>query len=180
MPNPLAESFRYNRWANVALIEACRQLTDAQLDATITSAYGSIRQTLMHIVGGEQTFALRTIGRQHEGELSPRRHPWPGIDGMLELATASGDRLYEIARDMQDDPEVALSYMDRRTVFPASFFLAHALGHSAEHRTQVLCGLAELGLETPSLDGWEYAAAMGYGWPEGSPRPAPSLSPGAT
>lgn len=163
MPNPLAESFRYNRWANLMLIAACEALTDAQLDTDMPASFGTIRKTLMHLVGGEQTMALRTLGRQNEGELSPRRHPWPGIVGMLGLATASGDRLIEIAEAMTEDEEVVLPYMGKEPVFPKSFFLAHALGHSAEHRTQVSVAMSLLGVESPDLDGWAYAAAMGYG-----------------
>ena len=53
----------------------------------------------------------------------------------------------------------------------ANLFLAHALAHSSEHRGQVQFALARLGHEMPDLDGWAYAAAMGYGWPEGQPRP---------
>lgn len=31
MNTPLAALFRYNRWANLALLDACRPLSDAQL-----------------------------------------------------------------------------------------------------------------------------------------------------
>lgn len=33
MNRPLAEMFRYNRWANLVLLEACRALPNEQLDA---------------------------------------------------------------------------------------------------------------------------------------------------
>lgn len=32
-----------------------------------------------------------------------------------------------------------------------------------EHRTEVKVGLNQLGIETPDLDAWNYAAAKGYG-----------------
>jgi len=67
MNKGLAEMFRYNAWANRALFEACRSLTEAQLDAHIRGISGSVRDLLMHIAGGQQTFVLRTKGRQHEG-----------------------------------------------------------------------------------------------------------------
>jgi hypothetical protein len=51
------------------LFEACRSLTDKQMDRQIQGISGSVRELLMHIVGGQQTFVLRTKGRQHEGEL---------------------------------------------------------------------------------------------------------------
>ncbi len=163
MPNPLAESFRYSRWANLRLIEACRDLTDEQLDAPAQVAYETtIRCALQHLVGGEQTQVLRTNGRQNEGELSPR-HDWPGWDELARLCREADDELVANAESMTADEEVVLPYQGQLPVFPKSFFLAHALGHSAEHRTQVSVAISHLGLEPPDLDGWPYAAAMGYG-----------------
>lgn len=51
MPEPIADFFRQNQWANAALIDACRGLTDEQLDTTVEGVFGSIRSTLQHIAG---------------------------------------------------------------------------------------------------------------------------------
>ena len=48
MNRPLAGMFRYNRWANIVLIEACRTLTDEQLDARIDAVSGSVRVLFTH------------------------------------------------------------------------------------------------------------------------------------
>lgn len=47
--------------------------------------------------------------------------------------------------------------------YPRSFFLVHAVEHGGEHRTEVKLTLAHFGITTPDLDGWQYAAAAGYG-----------------
>jgi uncharacterized damage-inducible protein DinB len=60
----LVELLRYNAWANGVLLAACASLTDAQLDYRLTVTSGSTRELLLHLVGGQQTFALRTKGRQ--------------------------------------------------------------------------------------------------------------------
>ena len=159
--NPLAEIFRYNKWANSTLLDACRTLSDDQLDATIPGS-SSIRETLTHIVGGQQTFVLRTVGRQHEGELS-RHSPWPGFDTLVELATTSSDELIAIAESLNEDEEVDLTYLGKTHRFPKSFFLAHAIAHSTQHREQVLLTLVSLGVDPPDLDGWPYASAAGHG-----------------
>jgi uncharacterized damage-inducible protein DinB len=160
--NPLAEIFRYNKWANQRLFEACRSLSDEQLDASAGHGYSSIRETLLHIVGGQQTFALRTMGRQHEGELN-RDSPWPGLDSLLEQVTSSSDDLIAIAESLDEDTEVDLPYVGKVYRFPKSFFLAHAIAHSTQHRTEIVMTMATLGLETPDLDGWPYAAAARHG-----------------
>ena len=52
MDEGLVEMFRYNAWANSELFEACRTLTDEQLDTHVKETSGPIRELLMHIVGG--------------------------------------------------------------------------------------------------------------------------------
>ena len=52
--------------------------------------------------------------------------------------------------------------------FPVRFFLAHAITHAVEHRTEIKVALGAQGFETPDLDGWAYAAARGYGEDAGS------------
>jgi len=78
MNTDLAEMFHYNAWANRQLFAACRSLTDEQLDMRVQSISGTIRELLQHIAGGQQTFILRTKGRQHEGELG-RHSDWAGL-----------------------------------------------------------------------------------------------------
>jgi uncharacterized damage-inducible protein DinB len=153
---------RYNKWATAQLLGLCRSLPDDVLDATPPGVSGSIRVLLMHTVGGQQTFVLRTDGKQHLGELS-RGSGWPGWEEMLRLADESSDALIEIAETMAEDSDVDLPYVGKVFRFPRSFILVHAVEHGVEHRTEVKVGLQQLGIETPNLDGWEFAAAMGYG-----------------
>jgi len=158
----LADLFRYNRWANLRLIDACRQLTDEQLDARAAGTSGSIRELLVHVVGGQQTFILRTKGRQHEGELG-RGSPWPGFDELRRVAVSTSDELIEIAAGMDAVQDVELPWQNKRYRYPMSFFLVHALEHGVEHRTEIKVTLADLALERPDLDGWSYSGAAGYG-----------------
>lgn len=162
MSNSLAEALRYNAWANRELFEACRALTDEQLDAHVRGTSGPVRELLLHIAGAQQTFVLRTKGRQHEGELD-RDSDWPGFDALSALVTQTSDELIAIAEKLEYDEEVDLPYGGKLYRFPRRFFLVHALAHSAEHRTEVKVALGHIGIETPDLDGWGYSDAMGYG-----------------
>ena len=162
MNQPLVQAFAYNKLANSTLLEACRQLSDSQLDSRPPGVSGSVGELLTHLVGGQQTFVLRTRGRQNEGELT-RQSPWPGIDTLIEIAAATSDELIAIAGALTDDREADLPFMGKTYRFPVSFFLTHALEHAVEHRTEVKVALNQLGFATPDLDGWAFAAAMGYG-----------------
>ena len=87
---------RYNRWANDQVFAFCRGLDDAHLDARGAGASGTVRELLTHIAGGQQTFVLRTHGRQHEGELN-RESAWPGFDAVMQALRESSDALVAIA-----------------------------------------------------------------------------------
>src|SRR5438477_11258852 len=132
MNTPRAHIFHYNKWANLTLIDACTALTGDQLDTRLPAASGSVRELLVHIVGGQQTFALRTRGRQHEGELN-RHSAWPGFDVLREVARESADELVSIARELVTDSDVTLPYQGLAFQFPKSFFLLHAAEHGVEH-----------------------------------------------
>ncbi len=162
MNRPLAEMFRYNRWANLTLLEACRGLTLETLASKPPGISGTISEILVHIVGGQQTFVLRTKGRQNEGEMN-RETLWPGIDVLIEVATVTSDELLAIAEELDQDRDVELPFLGTVYRFPLSFFLVHAFEHGVEHRTEVKVGLGQLGITTPDLDGWAYAEAMSYG-----------------
>jgi uncharacterized damage-inducible protein DinB len=158
----LVEMLRYNEWANRTLLAACRTLTDEQLDARLDVTSGPTRELLVHLVGAQQTFALRTQGRQHEGELN-RESPWPGIETLTTLADETSRELIEIAERLDPQSEVLLPYEGSVYRYPTRFFLVHAIAHGVEHRTEVKLNLAAADVATPDLDGWEYGDAAGYG-----------------
>src|SRR2546430_16788380 len=106
MSKALADCLRYNRWANLALLDACRELTDEQLDARATGSSRSVRELFSHLVGSEPTLALRTKGRQHGGEARPVE-PGPGFRVLPPVAATSGDDLIAIPAGPAPDPRLA-------------------------------------------------------------------------
>lgn len=162
MNSIVAEFFRYNRWANLRLIDACAALSDEQLESRTNSTSRSVRELLVHLVGSELTFALRTKGRQHEGE-GARLDPWPGFAVLREVAARGGDELIVIASGLDREEPVDLPYHGKTLRYPKSFFLLHALEHGVEHRTEIKVTLGGQGIETPDLDGWLYSEAAGFG-----------------
>jgi len=162
MSKALADCLRYNRWANLALLDACRGLTTEQLDARAIPSSRSVREMFSHVVGSELTFVLRTKGRQHEGE-SRHVEPWPGFDVLREVAASSGDDLIAIAAGLDEDALVALPFKGKTYEYPKGFFLLHAIEHGVEHRAEIKVTLALVGIATPDLDGWFYSEAAGYG-----------------
>jgi uncharacterized damage-inducible protein DinB len=59
MTPPMLRQLRHDVWATASLIARCRSLTDAQLELTVPGTYGTIRRTLEHIVGADESYLGR-------------------------------------------------------------------------------------------------------------------------
>jgi uncharacterized damage-inducible protein DinB len=153
------EILRYNDWANTVVIETCRSLSDTALDTVFEGAGRSIRDLLVHLVDGQRVLLSRVEGG-HTGE---GYAGWAGFDRLAADARRSGEAWSAAVAVEGLDGSVVLPYGAESYRFPGAFFLAHAMAHAAEHRTQILMALAALGIERPDLDGWAFARAMGYG-----------------
>jgi uncharacterized damage-inducible protein DinB len=161
MNTPLAQIFRHSKWANERIIDACRALPDDKLDTRVFSGPGrSIRETLFHLVAGQCDFLARLNG-QSQDPARPRE--WTGFAALTDLAEATGEALITAAESMIEDHDVVVPYAGKQPMFPRSFFLTHAFAHGAQHPTEIVLMLEQLGLPAPNLDGWEYAAAAGFG-----------------
>src|SRR5207247_8334853 len=76
MTDALLELFRHKTWATLRLIEYCQHLADEHLDATIPGTFGTIHETLRHLVGADEGyFSILTRKRLSE--------PLP--DGVIKL-----------------------------------------------------------------------------------------------
>jgi len=163
MGKALADCLRYDRWANLTLIDGCRGLSDEQLGLRLAPSARSVAELFQHLAGSERTFILRTKGRQHEGESRDIEGAWPGLGVLRDAVVSTGDELVAIAEDLDEDESVVLPYQGKWFEYPKRFFLLHALQHGIEHRTEIKVTLALHGVETPDLDGWPYSEAAGYG-----------------
>jgi uncharacterized damage-inducible protein DinB len=156
--DPLTTLFSHNLWANVRLFERCAALTDEQLGTSLVGAYGSIRDTLEHIVRAERSYFSRISTGQ------PYRHPQDApplsVAEMVEWARASGQGFVEWAARVQAADTVEIIWDGAPLDVPKSILLTQAINHATEHRAQIMAILTQLGIEPPDLDGWTYFDEM--------------------
>ncbi|MFH1329522.1 MAG: DinB family protein [Actinomycetota bacterium] len=157
MPDWVIDFYRQNEWANLTLIEACGALNDAQLDASAVGTFGSIRDTLRHIVSAEGGYAYR-LGSEPSRRLQ-RDDPWPGLDALKEMASAAADALVSATRSTPDRIIRVGSDDEGRYDVEAAVILIQAFHHSTEHRSQICTILTTLGIEPPELSGWDWGLA---------------------
>ena len=154
----LTTLFRHNRWANVRILERCAGLTDDQLAATIVGAYGSIRDTLQHIVTAERSYFSRiSTGQPYR---RPEDAPPLTIAEMTESMRTSGSGLIESAPKVQADDTVQVNREGALLDVPKTILLTQAINHATEHRAQIMAILTQLGIQPPNLDSWSYFAEL--------------------
>ena len=150
----LTTLFRHNRWANERILERCAGLTDEQLDATIVGAFGSIRDTLQHIVTAERSYFSRiSTGQPYR---RPEDAPPLTIAEMTESVRTSGSGLIEWAPKVQAGDTVQVNWEGAPRDVPKTILLTQAINHATEHRAQIMAILTQLGIQPPELDSWSY------------------------
>jgi len=151
---PLVALFRHNLWANVRLLDACVALDDQQLAATTAGTFGTIYDTLLHIVAGEQSYLRRLTGQEPENPL--RRDDKPDVAALRAHAQRAGEGLIDFAAGTGVSEIRHLEWDEHGWPVPASLILTQAINHANEHRAQVMTILTQQGVEPPDLSGWAY------------------------
>lgn len=173
MPSPLlADAFGHHVWATIRVLDACAALDDAQLATTVPGTYGSIIDTLRHLVGGD-VFYLDVLRGPEPEPFDEKRSDIPTLRAAMETHDPVWQRL--VAGDI-DPTTVVIEYEDSgyETHAPLGIRLAQALHHGTDHRSQVCTALTTLGIEPPAIDVWDFGARDGrvFTEPTGAAEPA--------
>jgi uncharacterized damage-inducible protein DinB len=155
----LTTLFEHNAWANLKLLDFCAHLSDAQLDATAIGGFGSIRDTLVHIVDAEVSYVERVNGKLPPQPLP--ENPFPGVGVLKEAVRWAGDELLQLALSARSDTNVRQRPPRRRFEYKLASLMIQAVTHSTEHRTQVSAIITQLGMEPPDMSGWQYMEDIG-------------------
>jgi uncharacterized damage-inducible protein DinB len=155
MTSHLVTLFEHNRWANATILEFCAGLDDTVLDASTIGGFGTIRETLRHVVNSEAVY-LAVLTSPRPDEHRPDMNRIPLIQELAEFNAAVGARLINCAREIPADRVLEGVRRGEEYRIPASVIFVQVINHATEHRTQIAAILTQQGIEPPSLDGWTY------------------------
>jgi len=155
----ITELFRHNTWANLKLLDACRSLGDGHLDANVPGTFGSIRDTLLHIVGAEVSYVHRVNGLLPDDP--PKRGEFPGVDALIKHAEWCGEELLQLALNASPTDMVKATKEGWSGQYPLTALLTQAINHATEHRAQIATILTQQGIEPPDMSGWMYMEETG-------------------
>jgi uncharacterized damage-inducible protein DinB len=170
----LSDAFAHHIWASLRVLDACAGLDEAQLASTVPGTYGSILDTLRHLVDGD-VFYLDIL---RGGAPEPFDKDTSDIP-TLRAIMAGHDPVWQdlVAGDL--DPAVDIVEHEDSgydTHAPLGIRLAQALYHGTDHRSQVCTALTALGIEPPEVEVWELARQDGRMFTTESDRAAASAS----
>jgi uncharacterized damage-inducible protein DinB len=154
------DAFAHHVWATTRLIDACLALSTKELATAVPGTYGSIIETMRHLVEGDSDYlSIMTADRTHlvgteHMDLSELRVAMEN-DGILW----SGLLVHDL------DPNAMVKEIDDRDGFErdatTGIRLAQALHHGTDHRSQICTALTALGVEPPGIDAWTYGLQAG-------------------
>jgi uncharacterized damage-inducible protein DinB len=146
--------FDYGYWANAKLFQAVSQLTTEQFTRSVAGSYGSVRNTLVHMMSTEWGWLDRSGGLKRGPKLSASDFPtsasviekWTQIEGHVRsflagLSDEDLDRAVEFA--LGDGPKQTLS---------VGQMMHHAAIHGVHHRGQLALLLRTLGCAAGDFD----------------------------
>ena len=150
----LEDLYDYGYWANRKLFHVISQLTPEQFTQPVAGSYGSIRNTMVHVLSAEWGWLSRCGGPERGPALKPGEYPtveslvetWSKVEGYVreflsELKDEDLTRKVEFKNPLGETRSMALVEL-----------MQHAANHGVHHRGQVALLLRLLGYAPDNLD----------------------------
>ena len=158
--------FQHKTWATLSLIEHLQGLDEAQLQSSVPGTYGSIQDTLQHLVGAEESYYQLITGERFAERMTPEPVPLAELARRVRLL---GPKWEQLAAD----PDAAAREVRTRDGWrtTGALIMAQAIHHADDHRSHVLSTVGARGLDLPGLDIGEDLDVWHWGMADGSMRP---------
>lgn len=153
----LVEMIRANNWANAVVLAACAPLSDDQLDSRVPGVYGTIRDTLLHMLWAEGDYVNRITGSRPLPSF--RRDEKPPLSALAAYAELTGAALLDTVQRTPLDQIVREEEDGNFIEYQARLLFLQVINHGIEHRTNITTILNSLGFADIEVDGWGYLSA---------------------
>ena len=151
---PIDEQFQYHTWATLRLIDHCLGLAPEALDYTLAGTYGSVHDTIAHLVGADSWYLSLMTGDESLGIREVKSLSLPELRARFVERSEAWKGV--LARLDDYDPTLPADDESPEVPHARNLLLAQALHHGDDHRTHVWSILGAKGLELPEADVWMY------------------------
>ena len=146
--------YDYGYWANRKLLAAVAQVTPEQFTQTVAGSYGSIRNTLVHILSTEWGWLDRCGGPKRGDALKP--DDYPTMDSLVTTWNTIAAHVHAFLSTLKDDDlgrivEFSNPRGEKRAIALGEL-MQHAATHGVHHRGQVALLLRSLGKSPGNFD----------------------------
>ena len=151
--------YDYSCWANQKLLGAVSQLTPEEFTRTVGGSYGSVRNTLVHILSAEWGWLDRCGGLPRGERL--KAEDYPTLESVLIVwrkVEAEMRAFLETVSDAELRNEISFAFGGPPMTLSRGDILQHAVIHAVHHRGQIALMLRELGHAPGNFDFLFYAA----------------------
>lgn len=146
--------YEYNRWANGRILDAAARLTIDKFTKDLGNSYGSVRDTLVHIMSGEWIWLKRWQGTSTKTMLSSSefltisrlKSRW------TEIESEQTDFLSSITEESLEEIIAYVNTEGQPFKYPLWQMLVQVVNHSTYHRGQITTMLRQLGAEPIATD----------------------------
>ena len=159
----LADAFEHHVWATLRVIDACLALTPEQLETSVPGTYGSILDTVRHLVGADSWYLFRTSGGRTTPMEDEEEEARIGLAELRSVMEGHGEVWPAVLADDPDPDTMIVSRRDdgSENLAPMGIRLAQALHHGTDHRSQIATALTSLGIEPPPIGVWDFGTDSG-------------------
>jgi uncharacterized damage-inducible protein DinB len=155
----LGDPFAHHVWATLRLVDACLSLSPEQVGRGVPGTYGSILETMRHLIGADSRYLFALTGGRIP-LIDEDQMDLPQLRSAMEGNGAAWSSL--LAQDLDPDFVVVRRRDDgSESHAPIGVRLAQALHHGTDHRSQICTALTTLAVEPPAIDAWDFAAQDG-------------------
>ena len=162
----LQDLYDYSYWANRKIFGVASQLTPEQFTQSVAGSYGSVRNTMVHILSAEWGWLDRCGGPQRGAPL--KADDFPTLQSVMDAWTTVEASVRQFLSSLHDEDlsrniEFALGAGPERSM-PLGELMHHAAVHAVHHRGQLALLLRVLGYTPGNFDILIY-----YGEKHGAP-----------
>jgi uncharacterized damage-inducible protein DinB len=150
----LERLYDYHYWANQKLLGVVAELTPDEFTRPVAGAYGSIRNTLVHVLSAEWGWLDRCGGPERGDRLDPE--DFPTADSLMQLWLRVEGYMRDFLSGLEDEDltrpiEFVIGGGPRRSI-RLEDLMQHAAIHAIHHRGQVAMLLRTLGHAPGNFD----------------------------
>ena len=146
--------YDYSYWANTKLLGVVCQLTPEQFTQSVAGSYGSVRNTLVHILSAEWGWLDRCGGPPRGAQL--KADDFPTLQSVVDAWTRVEAYVREFLSTLRDEDlarnvEFTLGNAPKQSMALGEL-MHHAAVHAVNHRGQVALLLRVLGCTPGNFD----------------------------